>query len=346
MMNKRNNQRWKKQIDNFMFDHYRFKTVLDYLFGFFVAATSAVIFAFGFSCFVSPSEPGDFVLATGGVSGFTQIIALVIELITGRVITGNTIQSIAYTVLNIPLLIFSFIKIGKRFTIFTMVNVVLSSLFISFFSQSGIAKEVADFNFSTYGTDPSTIPLSTPTVRVLFAGITSGLASALAYTSGVSCGGIDIITYYVGAKKSTQIGRYGVIINACLVITYAFLKLADGETSIIYSLYSIIFSVIYIMVCGLIIDAINLRNKKIEIQIITEKEHMSEIMIAHFPHSATISEGKGAYSGAKKYIMWMVVSSNEVKDVVSVARKVDDHVFVAVTPLKQVYGNFFIKPLK
>ncbi|NLB48751.1 MAG: YitT family protein [Erysipelotrichia bacterium] len=343
MMSKKRRQRWKKQIENFMFDHYRLKAVLDYLLGFLVATVSAVIFAFGFSCFVTPSVPGDFVLATGGIAGFTQIIALTLELITGKVFIDNTIQSIAYTALNVPLLVFSFMKIGKRFSFFTMVNVILTSIFISFFSQSGIAKEVADFNFST---NLSTASLSTPIVRVLFAGITTGLASALAYTAGISCGGIDIITYYVGAKKSTQVGRYGVIINVSLVITYSLLKLADGQTSIIYSLFSIIFSVIYIMEAGLIIDAINLRNKKIEIQIITEKEHMAEVMIAYFPHSATISEGKGAYSKAKKYIMWMVVSSSEVKHVVSVAKKVDEHVFIAVTPLKQVYGNFFIKPVR
>lgn len=344
-MTKRKIQRWKKQIENFMFDHYRLKTVLDYVYGFLVAAFSALIFGFGFACFVSASDPGDFVLATGGVSGFTQIIALAAELITGKHVGGNTIQSVFYTILNIPLLIFSFFKISKRFTIFTMVNVVLSSIFISFFSQSGIAKEVANFTFDVSGSDPTTIALGTPLVRVLFAGICSGLASASAYTAGISCGGIDIITYYMGAKRSTQIGKYGVIINASLVVTYAFLRLADGNTSIIYSLYSIIFSVIYIMVCGKIIDAINLRNKKIQIQIVTEKEHMSEIMIAHFPHSATISEGKGAYSGAKKFIMWMVVSPNEVKRVVGVAKKVDEYAFVAVYPLKQVYGNFFIKPL-
>ena len=45
-------------------------------------------------------------------------------------------------------------------------------------------------------------------------------------------------------------------------------------------------------------------------------------------------------------MFFMVVSSSEVKKVVNIAKKIDEHVFITATPLKQVYGNFFIKPLE
>ena len=333
--------RIRKQIDNFLFDHYIFKTVLDYLGGFFIAAIAAAVFAFGFSCFTTPADPNGFVLATGGVSGISQIIALIVELITGKHIENNLIQSIGYSLLNVPLLVFSFLKIGKRFSIFTLVNVILSSVFISLFSTLGVGKAVAGTPIGD-----NVYPLDTVLVRVLFAGICTGLASAFAFIGGISCGGIDIVSYYLGARKSTQVGRYSVLINGVIVITYALLKTIDGRNTIVYALFSFIFSIIYLFEVGLIIDAINLRNKKVEVQIITSKIHMPEIIIANFPHSATIVNGKGAYSGADKIVLWMVISTNEVKRVVNVAKKVDEHVFIAVTPLKQVYGNFFIKPLE
>ena len=298
------------------------------------------------SCFTSPSVAVGFTLATGGVSGIAQIIALIVEYIVGHPVGGNLIQSIGYTILNVPLLIFSFLKIGKRFSIFTLVNVLLSSLFISLFSTLGIGKQVAEFAFvSTDGTSV-VYPLEPVIVRVVFAGICTGVSSAFAFIGGISCGGIDIISYYLGARKSTQVGKYSVIINGVIVVTYALLKCFDKETGLIYSLYSVIFSIIYLMETGLIVDAINLRNKKVEVQIITSKIHMPEIIIANFPHSATIVNGRGAYSGADKIVLWMAISSNEVNRVVNVAKKVDEHVFIAVTPLKQVYGNFFIKPLE
>ena len=339
-MVKKKSQRIKKQIENFMFDHYILKTVLHYLAGFIVAAIAAAVFAFGFSCFTTPANEGGFVLATGGVAGISQIIALFIEIIRGKPIENNLVQSICYTVLNIPLLVFSFFKIGKRFTIFTILNVILSSVFITLFSRTGVAEHVANFKFSD-----DIKPLDPVIVRVLFAGICTGLSSAFAFTAGISCGGIDIVAYYFGARKSTQVGRYGIIINGFIVITYAIIK-SISQSDFAYGVYSVFFSIIYLMEVGLIIDTINLRNKKIEIQIITSKEHMPEIIIANFPHSATVVNGKGAYSGGEKIMLFMVVSSSEVKKVVDVAKKIDEHAFITVTPLKQVYGNFFIKPLE
>ena len=340
-MVKKKSQRLKKQVDNFLFDHYIFKTALDYFFSFLVAAISAVIFAFGFACFTTPSETNGFVLATGGVSGVAQIISLIVELITGSAEARSLIQSVGYTVLNIPLLIFSFFKISKKFTVFTFINVILSSVFISVFAQTGVAHTVATCEFPD-----GSMPLNTIIVRVLLAGVCTGLASSLSYAIGISCGGIDIISFYLGARKSTQVGRYGIIINAVIVLTYALLRCIDSEYTLVYALYSAIFSVIYLMEVGTIIDIINLRNKKVSLQIITGKEHMPEIIIANFPHSATVVDGRGAYSGTSKTVFWMVVSSSEVKRVVSIAKKIDEHVFITATPLKQVYGNFFIKPLE
>ena len=340
-MIKKKTLRIKKQVENFLFDHYIIRTVLHYMGGFLVAAIAAAIFAFGFSCFTTPAVSNGFILATGGVSGISQVIALVIDLVRGSPVPNNIVQSIGYTALNIPLLVFSFLKIGKRFTVFTIVNVILSSVFISIFSRTGgVAEHVANFAFAD-----GVKPLDPVIVRVLFAGICTGLSSAFAFAAGISCGGIDIIAYYFGSRKSTQVGRYGIIINAFIVVTYAIVK-GISEHSFAYAVYSIFFSIIYLMEVGLIIDTINLRNKKIEMQIITSKEHMPEIIIANFPHSATIIKGKGAYSGTEKTMFFMVVSSSEVKKVVNIAKKIDEHVFITATPLKQVYGNFFIKPLE
>ena len=332
--------RFKKQIENFLFDHYIVKSILSYVGGFFVAAVAAAVFAFGFACFTTPAKENGFILATGGVSGLSQIIALLIEVIHGETLGNNLVQSIGYTLFNIPLLVFSFFKIGKKFTIFTLVNVVLSSLFIPMFTAGGVGKAVAGFRFAD-----GTMPLDPIIVRVLFAGICTGLSSAFAFAAGISCGGIDIVAYYFGSRKSTQVGRYGVIINGFIVITYAIVK-SISTKDYAYGVYSVFFSIIYLMEVGLIIDAINLRNKKIEMQIITSNEHMPEIIIANFPHSATIVKGKGAYSGGDKTMLFMVVSSSEVKKVVAIAKKIDEHAFITATPLKQVYGNFFIKPLE
>ena len=106
------------------------------------------------------------------------------------------------------------------------------------------------------------------------------------------------------------------------------------------------YSVVYLFMNMFVVDFINTKNKKVQLQIITNSDSMSSILIANFPHSTTIVDGVGGYSHAEKKIIYMTISSNEVKRVITLARKVDKSSFISVTPLVQAYGNFFIKPVE
>ena len=96
----------------------------------------------------------------------------------------------------------------------------------------------------------------------------------------------------------------------------------------------------------LVVDFINTRNKKVQLQIITSVDSMSSILISNFPHSTTIVEAKGGYTHQEKQVIYMVISSNEVRKVVPLVKRVDSHSFVTVTALIQAYGNFFVKPVE
>jgi uncharacterized membrane-anchored protein YitT (DUF2179 family) len=93
-------------------------------------------------------------------------------------------------------------------------------------------------------------------------------------------------------------------------------------------------------------DIINVRNKKVEIKIVTNLPEMSKILLLNVPHGATVSKGVGAFSGQEKSIITMVISSHEVARVVKLVMYEDPHAFVQVTALQQVYGRFFIRPVK
>ena len=183
--------------------------------------------------------------------------------------------------------------------------------------------------------------------RVLFAAVSIGLASSIAVRCEISCGGIDVISYYFALRKSTNVGKYALIINCLILISYFSLSVAynRGEHLEI-SILNLLFSFLYLFVVMLVVDFVNIRNKKVQLQIITSFADISKVLIANFPHSTTIVNAKGGYSNNDKTIVYMVVSSNEVKRVVSLVKKVDQHAFVAVTSLVQAYGNFFIKPIE
>ena len=338
----------KRKINDYLFDHRVLRATLEHLNALFHSVAAALIFAFGFASFITPAIVDGVEglhIATGGVSGVSQTLALALNM--AGALKGvdsdriSTVISIAYFVVNIPILTFAFFKIGKRFAIYSMINVGLSSLFIFLFthpdvSHIDIAKDIAA-NHMIYEHE---------LVRVLFGAVTVGVSSAFAYRGDVSCGGIDVFSYYFALRKSSSIGKYGIIINSIIITSYSVLLMfsqgSDWEAGVI----SLFFSILYLFVANLIIDAINLRNKKIQVQIVTNSEYLVPVLIANFPHGATVVNGEGAYTHAPKKVIYMVVSSSQVKSVVSLARKVDHHAFIMLTPLTQVYGNFFIKPVE
>ncbi|MCR5185328.1 MAG: YitT family protein [Bacilli bacterium] len=329
----------KEKINNYLYDHYTLKQALYHGKGFFFAAISAFIFAFGFTCFISSAKEitNDeyFKIITGGISGLSQNIAKIVEICGGQ-LDHITIEAIGYTVFNIPLIIFSFFKIGKRFTILTAINVGLSSLFIYLIPQMNINVKI--------GT--SFLIENQPVARVIFGGMCTGLASALAFKGEISCGGVDIVTYYFSLRKSTSVGKYGMIFNGVIVTLYSILIIIDDHSKYDIAIISLFYSVCYIMVVVFIIDTINLRNKKVQLQIITKSNNVSKALLAHFPHGATVVKAEGAYSHSDQTMIYMIVSSHEVKSVVTLARKIDPHAFVTATSLIQVYGNFFIRPVQ
>ena len=329
-------RKYKEKINNFLYDHYKLKVTLHQTKGLFFAALSAFIFAFGFTCFITPGSAAEhsFKIVTGGISGLSQNVAKIVSLFGGE-IPDYLVEAMGYTVFNLPLAVFAFFKIGKRFSILTLINVLLSSLFISQFPAWGISNEIGN-HFLIVGQ---------PVARLLFGGICTGLASALAFKGEISCGGIDIVTYYFSLRKSTSVGKYSMLFNGLIVTMYSILiiigDIHDYETAII----SLFYSAVYILVVNLVIDTINLRNKKVQIQFISKNQNLPKALMAHFPHGATIQKAEGAYTHQEEIIVWMVVSSFELKKAVKLARKVDPHVFVSATSLIQVYGNFYIRPI-
>ncbi len=338
--------RIKRRVTNYMYDHIRVRESLNISKGVFVATLTALLYAFGFYCFIAPAVENHATIwgssiTTGGVGGVSQVIWMISTLCGGS-ISISTMQSIFYFVLNVPILLFAFFKIGKKFAILSLANVGLSSLFIWAFSNVDFMHNVASVL-----DNPQT---SYHSARVLFAAVSIGLASSIAFRNEISCGGIDVISYYFALRKSTSVGKYATALNSIILVSYFGLTIIQnaqkGDAKVDIAFVNLLFSFLYLFSVMLVVDFVNTRNKKVQIQIITSFKDISSVLIANFPHSTTTVMGKGGYSHADKYVVYMVVSSNEVKRVVDLVRKVDQHSFVTVTSLIQAYGNFFIKPIE
>ena len=330
----------KKRFNDYKYDHVRFFIGLNAASSLLCAIIAAALYAFAFYCFITPyvvnhaTIDGSSII-TGGVGGVSQVIALILEL-CGANIDPYTVQSIFYIVLNVPILLFAFFKVGKKFAIFTLINVLLSSLFIQLFKHIPLTSQVAE-----------ALVNESHLTRILFAGVCVGTGSAIAYKGGVSCGGVDVFSYYFATKNSTSVGKYTATLNAIIIVAYTTLTIIINNGDLVHIAFlNFVYSLVYIFVNMLIVDLINTKNKKVQLQIITNHEDMSSILISNFPHGTTLVNAEGGYTHAQRKIIYMTISSNEVKRVVSLVRKVDEHAFVSVYPLIQAYGNFFIKPVE
>jgi uncharacterized membrane-anchored protein YitT (DUF2179 family) len=329
-------QLWQS-ISDYLMDHPKLKALLEYAFAFFIAVLSAFLQAYTFRAFIIPPVTNNEVFApliTGGISGTSQILVKIIEIFNLLpMFEGKTIQAFLYISFNIPLFWLAFKGIGKRFAIFSLLNVAFTSFFI----------EILPIGILTLF-DISSDMLS----RALFAGIIGGIASAIAFQAEISSGGLDVITYYIANVKSTSVGKYAVTFNAVILVIFTSLIFLTDESQTLGqgALNSFLYSIIFFFTASRIVDAFNSRNKKTQIQIISSQENLPKIIMANFPHGCTVVPAIGGFSGDPRNIIYMVVSSFEVKQVVKLVRKSDPNSFINVSNSTQVYGRFFIKPVK
>ena len=87
-------------------------------------------------------------------------------------------------------------------------------------------------------------------------------------------------------------------------------------------------------------------HKKTQIQIITTKDSLPKVLMANFHHGCTVVDAKGAFSGEGKKIIYMVVSTYEVKKAIRVIQEADPQAFINCVSVSAVYGRFYVEPIK
>lgn len=337
----------KHKLNSFLYNHLWLKRVFDYAFPLFLTILSAVIFSFGLNVFIQPELLGvqdASSMVSGGSSGLAQVFKSLAQLIKSDDFSEQTqtiIFNVCYFAINIPLLLLAYFGVGKRFGIFTLINVGCVILFDFLFTIKGTPCQEALNQIASHIQQDGGGELS----RAFFAGICTGLSSAIAFKAEASAGGFDVVSYYLSNKKSTLAGKYGVVINGLIITAFAIVTGIKSQ-NIANAITSVCFSLVYLLTVMLVIDVINVRNKKAQLEIITSNKELPKLLIANIPHGATIAEAKGVFTEDEKIIIYMVVSTVEVKRAVSIIKALDPESFVNVVPLQAVYGNFHIKPVK
>lgn len=248
--------------------------------------------------------------------GFTGL-----SLLTQRSLIEFMGISLPYSIINMTLnalpAFIGFKVIGKKFTSYSVLMIVLNSFLVDLIPVTPI----------TYD----------PLLVSVFGGILNGVAIVIALHGKASSGGTDFIAVYLSNKLKKPSWNFVFGINV-VILTAASLLFGFEE-----AMYSIIFQ----FVSTQIIERFHQRDKQVTLFMITSVPKLLEDeLMTYTHHGVTRFEGQGCYLKENKYLLYMVVGADEVKDVIHMVKKIDEKVFINTLRSEGVTGRFYQEPIE
>lgn len=268
---------------------------------------ASAIFALNLKSFV---QAGD--LVPGGFNGLTLLLQ--------RIALRFFQLSIPFSVINftlnaIPAAV-SFRLIGKRFTLFSCVVIVVSSLLTDVIPPMPITNDVLLIS--------------------IFGGMINGFAISLCLRGGATSGGTDFISIALSQRLNVDAWNYILFGNVVLLAISGALFGWDK------ALYSIIFQFASTQVVKLLDPSY----KRSTLLIVAQRESAGAVcqLIQNTHHSATLFHGTGLYDGEERTIIYTVVEGPQARAISREIRKLAPGTFVNILKTDQLSGNFYRPP--
>lgn len=260
-----------------------------------------IIMGFGVSIFLLPNQ-----LSSGGFSGIATIFYYCLNIPMGTTII----------LLNIPLFIMAYLKLGKKFFFRAVVGTVLLSVFIDLFEN------ITPFTDDLF-------------LNSIYGGIVIGIGTAITLKAKGSTGGTElIITILKEYKSNLKTGNMLVIVDIIIVAVNVFVF---GRVEI--GLYSAISIYIIGKMIDLLFEGINFSKM---IFIISDRaEDISWKINLEIEKGATGLYGKGMFTDTEKIVLFCVASRREIVKIKEIANQVDPKSFIIISNAREVFGEGF-----
>ncbi len=265
---------------------------------------SSVISALGLHVFVYP--------ANFAPSGFDGISAMLQKL------TGLN-AGIYLAIFNIPLLIWAYFKLNRKYVIYTIIFTIISSALLYIFELINLYQYVS--------TTDRILP-------AIFAGIILGIRTGLMIKIGSSTGGIDIIACMIQSKKP-HLDLEKSISVMCYVIILISVFVYDNDIT------CILLSIVQIFTMEKAMGFILKDNRNaVEVKIITkDPELLKEKILFKLKHGATVINCTGMYTGEPRYMVITIINIRQIGELTGIIRELPD-TFIYHSDVTGVRGNF------
>ena len=271
-----------------------------------VICLASVIMALNIKSFVRTGG-----LYPGGATGLALLIQRSVDMFMG--------VELPYTVVNVILnaipIYIGFRFIGKKFTLYSCVVIVLASVLTDMLPGYAI----------TY----DTLLIS------IFGGLINGVCISLCLVMNATTGGTDFIAIFLSDRKG--IDAFNMVLGLNVVIL--------GIAGVLFGWDKALYSIIFQYTSTQVVHILYKKYQQATIFVVTDHAaSVYEAISETCNHGATIMEGEGSYERKERKVVYSVVSSAESKHVLRAIKEADPHAFVNIIKTEQVSGRFYQKP--
>lgn len=269
----------------------------------FAAIFYGITSAMGIQLLLQPAK-----IYTSGVMGASQLISNLLIKFTHV----STEVYLWYFLLNVPLVILSWLKLGKKFTVLSLISIVSASVFILFIPLHPITND--------------------PMLASIFGGAMVGVGSGICFRYGFSTGGTDIIALIIQKNRGGTVGQVGFGVNAVIIVI----------AGIVFGWELALYSIVSIFITNIVIDRMYIQQQKITVIIYSHQiDDISKELLKTLNRGITMDYNlTGAYSGEQIGSMTMVLTKFQLFFVKQTVQKIDPNAFINIQPTIGVMGKF------
>lgn len=282
--------------------YYKYKAnILDVV----IIFIGCIIASLGVNIFLSHAQ-----LLSGGATGIGLLLEYTLNIPTG----------ITIFLINIPLLLVSYKKLNKSFTIYTTIGMLCLS-------------------FSLMMTKPLASYVSIDGLDILlyciYGGVLCGIGYGLVFSRNGSTGGTDIITMLIRKKYSNfNIGTLNFSLNIIIILTGAY----------IFGLPQALYTFISLFIQSFVLDRMLLgfNSKKLLLILTKKEEDIINYVIQDLHRGVTSLVAEGEYTHDRKKMLYCIVTSRQMIELKNAVQSIDPSAFITIVDISEVRGKGFI----
>lgn len=273
---------------------------------FIMLTVAGLLSALGVTCFLKPVS-----LYDSGISGTSMLLA--------QMTPEYLSLSVFLIILNLPLFIFGYKRMGRTFTIYSIYAVLIYS------GGAWVVTNVLPIDVSIAS------PLAEHDLLLcaIFGGLICGIGSGMSIRYGGAVDGIEVLAIIFAKKCGLTVGTFIMVYN---VILYVIAGLCLNDW--ILPLYSIITYAVALKALDFIAEGLD---KAKSVMIITNHpQNICEALSNEFGNGITLLRAKGYYSDREKTMIYFVTNRFQINKVREIVKEQDRHAYVTITEVSDV----------